>query len=253
MSATLLRDFDTVRTKLIVDCGKRLVPLFKRSFTGMTFVGKGTRDADRLNGPDVDYHIPIASLGRYLRQRESDFADRTPYLNADPSRVAKLREKYKTWAGGKPVIGISWHSGNLGLSSLKSIPIDALAPILCHRDYAFVSLQYGDVADQLAGFRERQGVEVLHDKSIDPMKDMDGFAAQVAAMDQVISISNTTVHMAGALGIPTRVMLSNVSMWCWQRDREDTLWYDTVRLFRQEKPGDWSPVIEALARTLTAD
>jgi len=76
------------------------------------------------------------------------------------------------------------------------------------------------------------------------------FAAQVAAMDLIVSISNTTVHVAGALGVPAWVLLPNAPMWRWMIDRDDTPWYPLVRLFRQNKRGDWPGVMEKVTVAL---
>jgi ADP-heptose:LPS heptosyltransferase len=82
------------------------------------------------------------------------------------------------------------------------------------------------------------------------MSDLDAFAAQVAAMDLVISVSNTTVHMSGALGVPTWVMLNTVPLPCWLLERDDSPWYPSVRLFRQSAAGDWANVTERIGKAL---
>ena len=83
---------------------------------------------------------------------------------------------------------------------------------------------------------------------------MDGFAAQVGAMDLVISTSNTTVHTAGALGVPTWVLLAagRGRMWYWFRERADSPWYPSLRLMRQVKDGDWKPLFDQCAGQLAA-
>ena len=101
-----------------------------------------------------------------------------------------------------------------------------------------------------AQFEAETGVSVIRDKEIDSLKDLDGFAAQVAAMDLIVSISNTTVHVAGALGVPAWVLLPNAPMWRWMIDRDDTPWYPLVRLFRQNKRGDWPGVMEKVTVAL---
>jgi ADP-heptose:LPS heptosyltransferase len=77
------------------------------------------------------------------------------------------------------------------------------------------------------------------------LTDLDGFAAQVAALDLVITISNTTAHVAGALGVPCWVLLPSGlgENWYWFLDRDDSPWYPSVRLFRQSEPGVWTDVI----------
>jgi ADP-heptose:LPS heptosyltransferase len=114
----------------------------------------------------------------------------------------------------------------------------------------FVNLQYGDCAADLATVRQRLGIEILHDDAIDPLSDMDGFAAQVAAMDLVVSIDNSTVHLAGALGKPTWVLLPYVPDWRWLLDRDDSPWYGSVKLYRQCEDRNWEPVLQRVAQDM---
>ena len=91
----------------------------------------------------------------------------------------------------------------------------------------------------------------MHDwEDADPLRDLDGFAAQVAALDLVISVDNTTVHFAGALGRPVWTLLPAVPDWRWQLQRDDSPWYPSMRLFRQRRPGDWAHVISTIGNTL---
>jgi hypothetical protein len=133
---------------------------------------------------------------------------------------------------------------------VRSIPLAAWAPILAQPAFGFVNLQYGDCRADLEAVRRDLGVEILHDESVDPLKNLDDFAAQTAAMDLVISIDNSTVHMAGALNVPVWVMLPAVPDWRWMLDRSDSPWYPSVRLFRQATAGEWTPVIARVAKEL---
>ena len=72
-----------------------------------------------------------------------------------------------------------------------------------------------------------------------------------AAMDLVISIDNSTVHMAGALNVPVWALLPVVPDWRWMLGRSDSPWYASARLFRQPAAGEWTPVIDSVARELT--
>ena len=75
------------------------------------------------------------------------------------------------------------------------------------------------------------------------MADLDAFAAQVAALDAVVTISNTTAHMAGGLGVATLLMLDTSPIWYWRTEGEDSPWYPLVKLFRQRQAGDWGEVV----------
>ena len=76
------------------------------------------------------------------------------------------------------------------------------------------------------------------------------FAAQVAAMDLVISVSNTTVHLSGALGVPTWVLLNTLPLCVWMAEGEDSPWYPSVKLFRQTRAGEWADVIGRVSGAL---
>ncbi len=137
-------------------------------------------------------------------------------------------------------IGISWRGGSKPSVKLaRSTVLGQWTKLFSIPGVHFINLQYGDCSGELKEAKEKLGV-IIHDwEDADPLKDLDGFAAQVAALDLVISVDNSTVHMAGAVGIPVWTLLPYVCDWRWMREFEDTPWYKTVRLFRQRKHGDW--------------
>ena len=114
----------------------------------------------------------------------------------------------------------------------------------------FVNLQYGDCAEEIARLDEQTGPTVHDWDDADPFNDLDGLAAQIAALDLVISVDNTTVHLAGALGVPTWTLVNAVPDWRWMLEREDSPWYPSVRLFRQTVRGEWTENIERVATEL---
>jgi hypothetical protein len=89
---------------------------------------------------------------------------------------------------------------------------------------------------------------------VDPLRDLTRFTAQVAARDCIVSVSNTTVHVAGALGRPTMAMIpaNRGRMWYWFLNRDDTPWYDSVRLYRCTPDGGWSSAAARVAADLAA-
>ncbi len=99
--------------------------------------------------------------------------------------------------------------------------------------------------------REESGIEVYIDSEINAMHDMDRFAAQIAAVDLVISVDNSTVHVAGALGKATWVFVPSAADWRWLTpEHTDTIWYRSLTLLRQEPQSDWAPQIKAAADQL---
>ena len=121
------------------------------------------------------------------------------------------------------------------------------------REFQFVNLQYGDMSEEIANLKRQKDVEIMSVPEIDNYKDIDGFAALVDACDVIVSIDNTTVHIAGALNKKTFVMLPYIADWRWMQDREDSPWYPSIRLFRQPRDGDWTDVFKRIDRAMLED
>ena len=228
---------------VILESDARLVPLFARSFPSVTCIAKG--DTNQA----FDFHIPSGGLGGLLRPDFGSFPDRESYLIAAPDQRSLLRDRYLDYGMG-PLIGITWYSKSLFDGMESQLTLSGLRPLLETPGVAFIDLQYGDTGEEREAFLKETGIQIIHDGQVDQMVDLDAFAAQIAAMDLVLSIDNSTVHMAGALGVPTWVMLRTVPYWCWGLDRDDSLWCPSMRLFRQKTRGDWRDVVERVAREL---
>jgi len=226
-------------------CSPRLVPLFRRSFKDCAVMS--TEDTGRIGKGDApDFQASFSHLGAALRPSLESFPARPRYLVPDPARREKLRAAYQAQAPGTKLVGIAWHSANIGAEQQKSVALADWAPILKIPGATFVSLQYGEYAQDAKAF------DIIVDKSVNPLKDIDGFAAQVAAMDHVVSVSNTTVHVSGALGMPTSTMIpaSYGRIWYWFLDRSDSPWYPAMRLYRQSRGEGWAPTLKAVADDL---
>jgi len=241
MYASMVSDLLGKGGRIVLECDPRLARLFRAAFPDVTCV-------PRTDPPDpaalsADLQIPAPALGQWLRTDEESFRKGPPFLAADASRVADIREAYHRRLGGRALVGISWKSQNPEYGSRKSMSLEALRPLLEFPGAAFVDLQYGDTTAERAAFAEKTGLALYHDPDIDPIADIDSHAAQIAALDLVISISNSTVHLAAAMGVPTWVLLTEVPDRRWLMDRDDSPWYSAVRLFRQSRARDWQSVV----------
>ncbi len=163
--------------------------------------------------------------------------------------MAALRARYARH-GDDYVVGIAWMSGARREAAEKSIDLLAWEPVLRVPGVRFVSLQYGSVARQVEAARSAFGVDIALDPGIDQLRDIEGFAAQVAAMDHVVTISTVAAHLAGALGRPGSVLLPRARglKWQWMLERPDSPWYPSLALLRQREQGDWSDVVARAAR-----
>ena len=240
--------------RVILECDPRMVDLFARSFPGVTCIARGAATDPRpvdasLLEPGIDYQSAAGSLGRWLRPNTDPRPGPAAYLAADGARRDALRERYKAGGGGL-LVGISWNSKNKRIGDKKSLPLLSLSPLAGIPGVQLVDLQYGDTRAERNAFAADTGVEILHDDSIDQMADLDAFGAQVSAMDLVVTVSNTTAHFAGALGVPTWVMVNSTPLPCWLLDRDDSPWYPSATLFRQALGGEWTDVIKHIVNRL---
>ena len=250
MFASLLPDLADEAATVTVECEPRLLPIFKRSFPNIEFIVKETSPSSTLVNLPADYQTAIGSLGQRYRASIEMFPKHDGYLKADENQTKQFKQKYRALFPGKRLIGISWKSGNAELGAARTASLDLWQTIFEQAGNVFINLQYGDVGIELKNFTQRTGFEIYHDESSDPLKDMDAFAAQLAALDHVISIDNSTVHLAGALGLPTWTLLPAVPDWRWMLESNGTPWYPAMQLFRQQTPGTWQDVINQASNAL---
>jgi len=238
MFTTLLPELVAAGHRLTVLCDPRLRAALARALPQVAFHAPG--DAA---GP-LRAQIPMGDLPRLLRRHERDFPRASrPCLVADPARRALMRARY---ADGRPLVGVSWKTRNAEAQQ-RSMPLAALAPLLGDTELRCVSLQYGDAA-QLAA--EAGGLPLLVDPLVDGLSSVEDALAQVAAMDLVVSIDNSTVHFAGALGVPCCVLLPFAAEWRWMARRSDMPWYASLRLLRQARGEPWDMLVARHASAL---
>ena len=242
---SLLPEVKEMCSRLSVYVDPRLQALCKRTMPEIDFI----RDKNVLNGQKCDYHLPIQSLGGLIRNDISDF-DRTVtgYFKADPQRVEAIRNELGL--GNKTVIGISWKSFKSLNQAKKSIQLRDFERIFSGLDVVLVNLQYGDVDEEIREFKEATGIDVVQCASVDNREDLDGLAALIEVCDLVVSTSNVTIHMAGALAKETWVLLHYVSIYYWLVERTDSIWYPSLTLYRQPKLDDWDSVYESIRNDL---
>jgi hypothetical protein len=231
-----------------VECDPRLVPLLARSLPNVTPIAKSAdRSAERC-----DIFEFVGSLPRHFRRRLEDFPAAAAYLKPDPDLVAKWRSRFAR-LGSALKVGISWRGGKDSQTQRqRSIPLEFWKPVAQVPGVRFVNLQYGPGAADAALVRDRFGISLDDGTDCDPLVDLDDFAAKLAALDLVISVDNSTVHLAAAVGCPVWTLLPFCSDWRWMLERETTPWYPTMRLLRSRGLEGWPELLQRTARLLTA-
>jgi hypothetical protein len=241
-------------SQCMIGCEPRLSPLFRRSFPKAVVVGMDTLSHPK-NDEQIgkfDFQAAAGSLLRHLRPHMSAVDAPSSYLMANresierwESRLADLRPAL--------IVGISWRGGSDPAEARRrSANLGLWSPVLQVPRVRFVSLQYGAHPAELADAGLPHDREIGFWKDMDPLADMDDLAALIAAVDLVISVDNSTVHLAGALGVPTWALISfpSSSYWRWLLEGESTVWYQHVRLFRKSAGEDWLPTMERVASEL---
>jgi Flp pilus assembly protein TadD len=193
--------------------------------------------------PAFAFHVPMLSLPMACGTTLETIPHEVPYLTVDETRRSAWREKLAVHRAPLRV-GFAWtgSAANAG-NPMRSIPPELFKPLLDVPGVDFFCLQ------------KDQAAESPLPELLDYTADLTSFAETAALLEQldlVVSVDTSVLHLAGALGRPAWALLRFAPDWRWMRDREDSPWYPTLRLFRQEKTGEWQKVIRAVARELAA-
>jgi hypothetical protein len=156
-----------------------------------------------------------------------------------------FRKKYRATTS-LPLVGLSWGSK----SHTKDVPdFPDLAGFIAETPATFVSLQYGPIKPALRRLRKGHDARLIHDESVDQMVDMDRFAAQISALDAVVTISNTAAHLAGAIGVPTIFLIDDKFQTAWPVVGDRTPWYPSGVVLHKDGR-EWPAVLDEARRRL---
>jgi tetratricopeptide (TPR) repeat protein len=196
--------------------------------------------------PNSDFHIPLSSLPLAFGTRLDTVPADTPYLSAPPERMQAWRERLG--AHDRLRVGLVW-AGNPSHKNdrNRSLPLRLMTPLL-DLDASFVSLQKDPRPDDRAFLSERREI-------VDLTADLFDFtetAALISCLDLVISVDTSVAHLAGALACPSWILLPYMPDWRWLLDRDDSPWYPTAKLFRQDETHDYGRLVERVRSELRA-
>ena len=244
MFASVIPDLYGFCSKLIVKIDKRLIALFRRSFP--EDIDFRVHD-EAVSETEYDAHIPMGSLPLHFRQTIDSFKPTARgWLTACDVKASRLRRTLLS-DGSETLIGISWYSTKPRKGAEKKVmKLAQLAKRLDAPKVKLINLQYGDVNDELDSLQKETGIEVIQVPEINNKTDIDDLAALIMACDKVVSISNVTIHLAGALGKEAQLLLASLCDWRWGQSSKSSYWYNSVRLYRQTKIDDWDNVLKQL-------
>jgi hypothetical protein len=187
--------------------------------------------------PDFDFQCPLLSLPLAFKTRLETIPSSPSYLRAPAQNLQNWDARLGMER--RPKIGFAW-SGNAKhvRDRERSIGLSELLPLL-DIDATFVSLQKEVRAADAETLKKSAGILRFDDE----LKDFSDTAALISRLDLIISVDTSIAHLAGALGKPVWVLLTHAPEWRWLLDRDDSPWYPTARLFRQDDARAWDEVI----------
>jgi hypothetical protein len=218
-------------SSLTVEAPRALIPLF-RTVPGI----------DRLieldqSDPQVTNYVEIESTELpYVFRTTLDAIPRTiPYFHLPGHAVESGKQQLK--------VGLCWCGGSYDLR--RAIRLSDLEPLRRWREANFFQLQRGKALRQIVGaslaFRNPS------DRSMDLLRT----ASLIKSLDLIVSVDTMVAHLAGALGKRVYLLLHADADWRWLRERDDSPWYPTMKLFRQSDAGDWKSVVNELVKDFT--
>ncbi|MDA9094244.1 tetratricopeptide repeat protein [Methylophilaceae bacterium] len=194
--------------------------------------------------PHFDFQCPLLSLPLKFGTGLKNIPSPNRYIWADKRIVPKWKKKIGSQK--KPLIGLAWEGNPLHKNDYnRSILLAELIPHL-PKKYEYIGLQKDIRESNLKTLKRSSMIDNLIDNNVS----MDDTAAIIENLDIVISVDTSVAHLSASMGKPTWILLPFVPDWRWLLNRNDSPWYKSVKLFRQEKRGNWELVFKDLNKKL---
>jgi tetratricopeptide (TPR) repeat protein/glycosyltransferase involved in cell wall biosynthesis len=223
--------------QVIVECQAPLLQLLS------TVAGIDQLVAQETPLPAFDVHTPLLSLPRLFGTTVDTVPASVPYLFPPAQSTVKL-----TAPASHLKVGLVWSGSRTNQNNHhRSCAPHYFQPLLLMPGVRFYSLQKDTSVAELAQLRADGAI--VEDLS-QQLQDFADTAAAIAELDLVITVDTSVAHLAGAMGKPVWVLLTFAPDWRWMIEREDSPWYPTMRLFRQQQSGDWAAVITRVQEAL---
>jgi hypothetical protein len=211
-------------SELLVWAQPRLIPLLR----GVAGIDRLIPLCDGGVGVEYEVDVEIMELPYIFRTTVDTIPADVPYLHSTPAAIERT---------SGPAVGLVWRAGDWAPN--RSIQFELLAPLLDTRATWYVLQGGGGLEERPPGFGIAAGID-----------DVVELAQVIRSLDLLITIDSMPAHLAGALGTPVWTLLSADADWRWMTGRDDSPWYPTMRLFRQEREGEWEPVLARVAAAL---
>ena len=231
---------------LTISASDKLLPLFERSFSkNINFIGRQKLPSDAR----FDAHAPGMTALGLLRPDAKSFKNNSVQnfrLLANKRRTAEFRSQALAIDNERPVIGISWFSKSTRNGFYRSIPLPQLMSAL-PKGAVLVNLQYGKFESEFENLASELGHVALSFRAVDKYEDLEGLASLIDCCDEVVTIDNSIVHLAGAIGKKCNLLLPLGGDWRWgAKGEKSSYWYSSIKINRQTVLGDWDSCLANL-------
>jgi tetratricopeptide (TPR) repeat protein len=233
-------------TKIILSIDPRLKQIYQRSFPSIILHPVNIEDKSHkfLDESLYDYQIPMGDLAGIFRNTLDSFINqKIAFLKPDKDKTENYKKVIK---GSKKIAcGISWKSKS-AFGDQKSFSLDAFSELL-EKDYInFVNLQYGEIKDEIKLLRDHHDIEISDFSDIDKTNDLDSLISLIDACDFVITSSNVTAHLSGAIGKKTYLIapIGKAKIFYWHDNNDACLWYPSVKVINQKRMHGWKDQIK---------
>ena len=233
----------TICPALVVASARDMHPVLRQVLPGVTLIDRWE------NAPPFAAWCPLSGLPRLFGVRANNIPPPLP-LRAAPDRLASWRARIDgITPPGHRRIGVTWagrptHNNDFN----RSLRLAELAPLAALDGVVLLALQKGPGQAQVSGYFGRAPLLNLGPE----LHDYDDTMAVMECLDLLVTVDTSVAHLAGAMGRPAEMMVPFAPDWRWLLDRSDTPWYPSLTLHRQQRPGDWTGVVAAIARRLAA-
>ena len=241
--SSIFKELEEYPQKIFVAIDVRIKDIFIKSFPKLIFLDKNLS----INEDMYDEQLSIASLGMYFRNDTNSFSkSEIPFLIATKPNEILLNQITKF--GNKKRCGISWKSNSYKIGENKSLMPNDLVPLLKIEGFNFINLQYGDISSDIHNLCEEQASNINLLTNVDLFNDIESLFSLINSCDLVITTSNVTAHISGALGKETLLLVpfSSGKFWYWEDFDGRSIVYPTIKIFTQKIQGDWTMPISEL-------
>ncbi|HEY4047961.1 MAG TPA: TIGR04290 family methyltransferase [Acidobacteriaceae bacterium] len=225
--------------ELTIEVSPAFAPL-ARHITGVERVV--TWDTEAAQVLAWDLQVEVIELPYLFRSTLNALPVTVPYLDVPRPLIGKAAKIMSS--SNSLRVGVAWCGGDW--NPARSLPLEALSPLLDIKETSLWSLQGGSNSAALRAAAKRVGMQDVEACGTGLL----ALAAAIANLDLVVSVDTMAAHMAGAMGKPVCLLLQHAADWRWMIARQDSPWYPTMRLFRQTQPGDWTGVVHDVQRWL---